>query len=55
MAQSSFVNKYPEIIDLVYKCDELSRQIGRLLLNNYKTEQYAIYKKLNQEIIGSKQ
>ncbi|KAJ5239886.1 hypothetical protein N7468_004505 [Penicillium chermesinum] len=54
-AQSSSVNQNPEIADLIRRRDELSRQMGRPLSNYYKTEQYTIYKKLNQEIAGARQ
>ncbi|KAJ6166764.1 hypothetical protein N7470_002211 [Penicillium chermesinum] len=49
------VNQNPEIADLIRRRDELSRQMGRPLSNYYKTEQYTIYKKLNQEIAGARQ
>lgn len=54
-AQSSSVNQDPEIADLIRRCDELSRQMGRPLSNHHGTEQYALYKKLNQEIAGARQ
>lgn len=54
-AQSSSVNQDPEIVDLVRRRDALSRQMGRPLSNHYGTEQYTIYKKLNQEIAGARQ
>lgn len=53
--QSSSVNQDPEIVDLVRRRDALSRQMGRPLSNHHGTEQYAIYKKLNQEIAGARQ
>ena len=54
-AQSSSVNQQPEIVDLVRRRDGLGRQMGRPLSKHEETEEYAIYKKLNQEIAGARQ
>ncbi|KAI2959645.1 hypothetical protein CBS147352_10781 [Aspergillus niger] len=54
-AQSSSVNQDPEISDLIRRRDKLSRQMGRPLSNHHGTEQYEMYKKLNQEIAGARQ
>lgn len=54
-AQSSSVNQDPEIADLIRQRDDLSRQMGRPLSKHQGTEQYTMYKKLNQEITGARQ
>lgn len=54
-AQSSSVNQDPEIADLIRRRDELIRQMGHPLSNHHGTEQYTMYKKLNQEITGARQ
>ncbi|KAH2023468.1 hypothetical protein KXV65_000697, partial [Aspergillus fumigatus] len=53
-AQSSSVNQQPEILELVRRRDELSRQMGRPLSQHEGTKRYTIYKKLNQEISGAR-
>ncbi|PLN74657.1 hypothetical protein BDW42DRAFT_189660 [Aspergillus taichungensis] len=53
--QSSSINRDPEIFDLIRRRDALSRRMGRLLSTHYRTEQYTMYKKLNQEIAGARQ
>jgi hypothetical protein len=53
-AQSSSVNQQPEILELVRRRDELSRQMGRPLSQHEGTKRYTIYKKLNQEISSAR-
>jgi hypothetical protein len=54
-AQSSSVNQDAEIIDLIRRRDAIRHKMGRPLSNHHGTEQYAMYKKLNQEIAGARQ
>ncbi|KAL6228990.1 hypothetical protein BDW75DRAFT_235532 [Aspergillus navahoensis] len=54
-AQSESVNLQLEIVDLVRRRDELSRQMGRPLSKHEGTQEYLMHKKLNQEITGARQ
>lgn len=54
-AQSSCVNQDPGTADLIRRRDELSCQMRRPLSTHHGTEQYTMYKELNQEIAGARQ
>ncbi|KAH2975874.1 hypothetical protein KXV25_006790 [Aspergillus fumigatus] len=54
-AQSSSVNKQPEIQDLIRRRGELRRQLGRPLARHHGTVKYEVYQKLNQELAGARQ
>ncbi|KAL2783868.1 hypothetical protein BJX66DRAFT_317676 [Aspergillus keveii] len=54
-AQSESVNQQPEIVDLIRQRDKLSRQMGRPLSRHEGTQEYVTHKKLNQEIMGTRQ
>ena len=53
--QSSSVNQWPEVLDLVRRRDELRQQLGRPLSRHRGTVRYEAYQKLNQEISGARQ